>query len=315
MRHLFIVNRQACDGKAGKFWESIQPRFLEAFPGAEVSYPGSAATTQDLAAEQAAAGGVRLVAVGGEGTMNSIANGVLSVGADDSVSMALVPFGNVNDYGANIGLKKTWQHALDTLRGGKQVKVGAIRIKADESEAYALNIADVGFGATTAKSHSVDRQLSWLKGQFKYNILALKTLLKWRNVPARIALDDEVIRGDVAILLAGFSPTLGGFHLCPGATPTADALTVSIGLNVGKLEILALIEAAKRNRLSESGQILFRQANRLRISAEHPMVAEVDGEIVSTACREVLFESLPHRLNFVVPEDSYLFAARQSSRA
>jgi YegS/Rv2252/BmrU family lipid kinase len=308
MKHIFIVNRQACDGKAGQFWDSIQPQFLEAFPDAEVICPGSAAATRDYAAKLAAAGSVRLVSVGGEGAMNSVANGVLSVDADDTVSIALVPFGNVNDYAANIGLKKTWQHALETLRIGKQVKVGAIRLRADAATAYALNISDVGFGATTAKSHSVDRQLRWLKGQFKYTILALKTLLRWQNVPARVTVDAEVIEGEVAILLAGFSPTLGGFHLCPGASPTADEFSVSIGLNVGKLQILGLMDAAKRNRLSESENILFRKASRLQIDAVRPMVAEVDGEIVNTSCRTVLFESLPRRLNFVVPPDSSHFS-------
>lgn len=306
MKSIFLINRQACDGKAGRFWDSIQSQFLQAFPESETRFPDSAKATQDEAKELARKGSVRLVAVGGEGTMNRVANGIMKANADDSVSMGLVPFGNVNDYGANIGLSKTWQHALETLRAGQQVKVGVIRLSADDSTEYALNIADVGFGATTAKSHSVDRQLSWLKGQFKYNILALKTLLKWHNVPARITIDDEVIQGDVAILCAGFSPTLGGFHLVPGATAAADRFSVSIGLNVRRFEILALIEDAKRKRLQESEKILFRKANRLQIDAEQDLAAEVDGEIVSTSCRKVVFESLAHCLNFVVPPGSPL---------
>jgi len=306
MKIVFIVNRQACDGKAGKFWDSIQSRFVQAFPQSEIHFPDSAQATCQYAAALAREGTVRLVAVGGEGTMNSIANGILQVDADDSVSMALVPFGNVNDYGTNIGLRKTWQHALEALQAGQTARVGAIRLSADASTMYALNIADVGFGATTAKSHSVDRQLSWLKGQFKYTILALKTLLRWHNIPARITVDDEVIFGDVAILLAGFSPTLGGFHLVPGATPTADRFSVSMGLNVRRLQILALINDAKRNRLRESEMIQFRKASRVQIDADQDLVAEVDGEIVNTNCRTVVFESLAHRLNFVVPPDSPL---------
>ena len=306
MKNVFIVNRSACDGQAGRFWDSIQAQFLQAIPGSEIRFPDSAVGTQNEAAQLAQAGPVRLIAVGGEGTMNRIANGIMQANADEGVSMALVPFGNVNDYGANIGLQKTWQHALETLRAGKQARVGVIRLTADDKTEYALNIADVGFGATTAKSHSVDHQLSWLKGQLKYNMLALKTLLKWRNVPARITVDNEVIMGDVAILLAGFSPTLGGFHLVPGATATADQFLVTIGLNVQRLKILQLIEDAKRNRLQESNQVLFRKADRLQIEAEQDLVAEVDGEILSTSCRTVVFESLPHRLNFVIPTGSTL---------
>jgi len=302
MKYLFLVNEAACDGRAGPFWKSIDHHFREALPEMVVRYPSSAADCKSIAQEATRSGDpVCIVTVGGEGTMNSALNGIMLGGVHDQVSMALVPFGNVNDYGANIGLEKTWQHALDTLKSGQQEKVGVIRVTADDVTEYALNIADIGFGATTAKSHSIDRQLSWLKGQFKYNMLALKTLLRWKNVPARITVDEEVINGDVAILLAGFSKTLGGFHLVPHADTVSDTFAVSIGINASKMRILSLIEAAKKNRLVENEMIYFRHATRVLVEASAPLVAEVDGEIVSTGCRRILFEALPKEINFVVP--------------
>lgn len=307
MRHLFLVNIAACDGKAGPFWKSIEHRFREAFPQMEVHFPSSVAASKGITAEATVAGEpVCIVTVGGEGTMNSALNGIMRSGPHDHVSMALVPFGNVNDYGANIGLEKTWQHALATLVSGRQARVGVTRMTADDVTEYALNIADIGFGATTAKSHSVDRQLSWLKGQFKYNILALKTLLKWKNVPARITVDDQVIRGEIAILLAGFSPTLGGFHLVPHASPTSDDFAVTVGLNASKPKILGLIQSAKGRNLEENELIHFYRAKRVLVEAEEPMVAEVDGEIVSTGSTRILFEALPKEINFIVPPDSPL---------
>jgi len=166
---------------------------------------------------------------------------------------------------------------------------------------YALNIADIGFGATTAKSHSVDRQLSWLKGQLKYNVLALKTLLKWKNVQARITIDDRVIEDKIAILLAGFSPTLGGFHLVPHAGPFSEQFAISYAINPNKLQILALIERAKKKNLQADEMIHFETGMRMQVQAKDPMVVEVDGEIVSIGSREILFEAMPRALRFVVP--------------
>jgi YegS/Rv2252/BmrU family lipid kinase len=309
MKTVFIVNRLACDGRAGRLWDSIQSEFVSIFPDAEIRFPSSALSTQEEAQLCARSGAVRLVAVGGEGTMNRVANGIMHSGNVENVSMALVPFGNVNDYGANIGLRKTWQHALETLRANQQRKVGVIRITADGKTEYALNIADIGFGATTAKSHSIDRQLSWLKGRFKYTILALKTLSTWSNIPARIEIDGESIAGDLAILLAGFSPTLGGFHLVPGATATAEQFSVTIGLDTSRIQILGLIGDAKKNRLKEGDKILFRKAHRVSVQAGQELAAEVDGEIVSTACRNILFESLSRKLNFIVPPGSPLLGS------
>lgn len=302
MKHYFLVNRVARDGKAGPYWDSIEHHFRSAFPGMEVHAPGSGEASRQLARTIADRGEPAcLVTVGGEGTMNRTLLGIMESDYHERMTMGLVPFGNVNDYGANIGLRKTWQHALETLVSGRQQKVGVIRLVTEDKTEYALNIADIGFGATTAKSHSVDHQLSWLKGQFKYNILALKTLLKWKNVPARITIDDQVVEGEIAILLAGFSPTLGGFHLVPHGSPTTDDFAVTVGLNASKPRILGLIQSAKDRDLAASEIIQFYRASKVLVETEVPMVAEVDGEIVSTGSRRMLFEALPKSLNFMVP--------------
>ena len=307
MKHVFLVNRIACDGEAGPYWDSVQHHFLDSLPDTEVIYPDSAEAGTRIAQELASSGKeICIVTVGGEGTMNRALNGIISSGKYENVSMALVPFGNVNDYAANIGLKKTWEHALEALTANKQARVGVIRVTTENKTEYALNIADIGFGATTAKRHSVDHQLSWIKGQLKYNVLALKTLWSWKNVRARITIDDREFTDEIAILLAGFCPTLGGFHLVPHASPVSDQFAISYAIRPKKLQILALIESSKKNNLQENEMIHFETGSQMRVEAQSPMVVEVDGEIVSTGSREMLFEAMPHAIRFVVPPDSAL---------
>lgn len=305
MRYVFFVNRVACDGEAGPFWESVRQHFRSALPEMEEIYPSDANTGMQQVKEVAQTGGKTcIVTVGGEGTMNRALNGIMDSGRYDNVAMALVPFGNVNDYAANIGLKKTWQHALETLKANRQVPVGVVRVTTEQKVEYALNIADIGFGATTAKSHSVDHQLSWLKGQLKYNVLALKTLLRWKNVNARISIDDHVITDDIAILLAGFSPTLGGFHLLPHGNPVRNNLAIALAINPNKFQILGLIEKAKKKQLRENEMIRFYEGSKMLVETRNPMVVEVDGEIVSTGSCRMEFEAMPGAINFVVPPDS-----------
>jgi len=305
MKHVFFINRVACDGKAGPYWESVRQHFRDAFPDMEEIYPPDPQAGMRLVQEVAQTGEqVCIVTVGGEGTMNRALNGVMESGRYDNVAMALVPFGNVNDYAANIGLKKTWQHALQTLKTNHRIPVGVVRVTTEHKVEYALNIADIGFGATTAKSHSVDHQLSWLKGQLKYNVLALKTLLRWKNVNARISIDDHVISDDIAILLAGFSPTLGGFHLLPHGNPVRNSLAIALAINPNKFQILGLIEKAKKKRLEANKMIHFFEGSKMLVETREPMVVEVDGEIVSTASCRMQFEAMPGAINFVVPPDS-----------
>jgi len=307
MRYVFFINRIACDGQAGPYWESVREHFLSEFPDAQELYPENVNEGMRQVRELVESGlETCVVTVGGEGTMNRALNAILASSSNNKIVMALVPFGNVNDYAANIGLKKTWQHALEALKANRQLPVGVVRVTTEDKVEYALNIADIGFGATTAKSHSVDRQLSWLKGQLKYNVLALKTLFRWKNVRARILLDDTEFNDEIAILLAGFSPTLGGFHLLPHGNPVRKNLAVAFAVNPNKLAILGLIEKAKRKKLTADNMIRFHEASSVQIETEKPVVVEVDGEIVSTASCKMSFEAMPGAIPFVVPPDSPL---------
>jgi diacylglycerol kinase (ATP) len=300
-RHIFFINPRARDGKLARMWEAVSYHFEGELTRTEFVLPTSARQCREQAAEEASIDDTVLVAVGGEGTMNAVANGIVDAAREAHTPMALVPFGNVNDYATTIGMRKNWREALDVLKRGHVVPVGMTELYTQKGSYFSVNLADTGFGAATAKLHSVDRRLSWVKGQLKYNLLALIMLAKWRNVPCRVEIDDEVLSGNLSILLAGFSPTLGAFKLVPHARPDADRMAVAIAMDLGKLEMMQLIQKARTQPLPESERVLFRKAKRIVVDAEGPLVCEVDGEIVDLAAYRIEFISHPGRLRFVVP--------------
>jgi diacylglycerol kinase (ATP) len=300
-KFIFFINPLARDGKLGRQWQRIEHHFSDALPTTEFLMPTSAHQCREQVADSARQDDVCLVAVGGEGTMNMVANGILDVRRERDVCMGLVPFGNVNDYAMTIGMHRNWQHALKTLEACHIRKVGVTELVTLRGSFFSLNLADVGFGASTAKQHSVDRQLSWLKGQFKYNVLALKMLLKWRNIPSSIRIDDETVTGDLSILLAGFSPTLGAFRLVPHADPFADRMAITVGINMKKMEMVKLMQQAKSRDIQEDDHIFYRSGEHVVIESEYPLVCEVDGEITDTEAYKVELIAHPGRLQFLVP--------------
>jgi len=302
-KFIFFINPVARDGKLGRQWQKVEHHFVDELPETEFHMPTSAAQCRDQVADAAREDNVCLVAVGGEGTMNMVANGILDVRRENNVCMGLVPFGNVNDYAMNIGMHRNWHHALETLKACNIKKVGVTELVTLKGSFYSLNLADVGFGAATAKQHSVDRQLAWLKGQFKYNMLALKMLLKWRNIPCRIDLDGEIIIGELSILLAGFSPTLGAFKLVPHANAYLDKMAITVGINLKKLEMVNRMQQSKHRGIEEDEHIFYRTGRNVVIDSESPLVCEVDGEIVDTAAYKVELIAHPGRLQFLVPAD------------
>lgn len=303
-KFVFFINPVARDGKLGRQWQKVEHHFADELPQTEFHMPTSAAQCREQVANAARQDNVCLVAVGGEGTMNMVANGILDVRREAQVCMGLVPFGNVNDYAMNIGMHRNWHHALATLKACHIAPVGVTELVTLKGSFYSLNLADVGFGAATAKQHSVDRQLSWLKGQFKYNMLALKMLLKWRNIPCRIVIDGETITGELAILLAGFSPTLGAFKLVPHGNPYLKEMAITVGINMKKLEMINRMQQSKHRGIEEDEHIFYRTGRQVVIESEAPLVCEVDGEIVDTAAFKVEMIAHPGRIRFLVPEDT-----------
>lgn len=301
MKYVFFVNRQARDGNMRVAWEQAEPSIISQLKQFEICYPTSAEETRNMARLYAEQGGATLVSVGGEGTMNMVMQGIMDSEARDETTMGLVPMGNVNDYAANLGMEKHWRHALQVLLQGQERRVGLTELITPNSRNLALNIADIGFGASTAKRHSVDHRLSWLKGRFKYNLLALQTLMAWKNVPARIQVDEESFEGDLVMALAGFSPTLGGFQLLPDAQPFADRFSVTLGINCSRRDILRLLGDAKHARIQAGEQLMFRQATRLVVEAQGDFVSQVDGEITDTAAQRIEFRAHPGALRFLVP--------------
>jgi diacylglycerol kinase (ATP) len=301
MQYVFFVNQQARDGKMCNAWLEAESHISSYLKDFEILYPQSADETRDMARQYADKGGAALVSVGGEGTMNMVMQGIMDSEGRDETVMGLVPMGNVNDYAATLGMEKHWRHALQVLIRAKEQRVGLTELITPDSHSLALNIADIGFGASTAKLHSVEHRLSWLKGRLKYNLLALQTLAGWRNVPARIHVDDELIEGELVLALAGYSPTLGGFHLLPQAHPFADRFSITLGINCPRREILKLLGDAKHNRMQASEQLIFRQASHLVVEAERPLVTQVDGEITDIHAHRIEFISRPASLRFLVP--------------
>ena len=164
MKIIFFINPLARDGALGRQWQQIEHHFKSQLPRTKFLMPTGAGQCREWVAEAAQEDGVCLVAVGGEGTMNTVANGILDVGRESNVPVGLVPFGNVNDYAMAIGMRRNWQHALETLVAGNETKVGVTELITHDCSSYALNLATIGFTASTAEQHSVKHQLSWLKG-------------------------------------------------------------------------------------------------------------------------------------------------------
>jgi diacylglycerol kinase (ATP) len=112
----------------------------------------------EILAREAAQRGVEAVlAVGGDGTIHEVANGLLSV-KGDLPAMGVIPLGTGNDFYRMVGAPKGIESALDTLAGGYAHPFDVGRVRFGESERYFVNLLGIGIDvAVLERRESVRR--------------------------------------------------------------------------------------------------------------------------------------------------------------
>jgi diacylglycerol kinase (ATP) len=150
-RPLLVVNPAAGGGQAGRAAAAVcavVERRLGTVDRVVTERPGHAI---QLAREAAEAGRMRIVAVGGDGTLHEVANGVLASGRAQDVAVGFVGQGTGGDFRRTLGIAHRLDAYVEALAAGRErlLDVGAVRYTAPTGETrtrWFLNILSAGMG-------------------------------------------------------------------------------------------------------------------------------------------------------------------------
>ena len=148
---LLIVNPAAGDGRTRRLWPSLRDvltarRF--AFEMVETRARGDAAT---LAADAARAGVSLVVAVGGDGTLNEVVNGLAPLRVEHEVTVGALLTGRGRDAGRNLGLARNPRRAARRLADGHVVALDLGLARWPGGHRYFLGCAGTGFDAVVVR--------------------------------------------------------------------------------------------------------------------------------------------------------------------
>jgi len=297
MRTRFIVNSTAGRGLAGQLFGQLQT-FL-----ARYGVEGDIAQTQapghaiELARQAALAGYERVVAMGGDGTINQVANGLLSVPECQAV-LGILPAGSGNDFAYAVGIPKDLEGACQRLAEGRVATVDVIRVTVDGETHLYCNAVGIGLDAEVLLE---TLKITRLRGFALYGWALLKILFTnghW-PYPMRIRVDDQELPHQAVTLItvANGQRVAGGFHLTPQARTDDGLLDVCLAGPVDRFSMIFrfLAKATKGTHIKEK-EVTSLQGRRVVIEGLQGLPAHMDGEVLCTAGRRVEFEMLPGRL-------------------
>lgn len=239
-------------------------------------------------------GRTRIVAGGGDGTVNSVMNAIMRCGAEGTVEMGMIPLGTGNDFARAYGddgsdLESSLRHAV--TGAPRPIDLGYV------NGSYFVNVASGGFGAmiTTTTPKETKRRL----GGFAYTLTGLARLSELTPTPARLSIDGGATQEGaiLALVIANNRFAGGGFEVSPEADVT-DGL-----LDFGVLTSDSLFPGVKKAAEAMDHTPVLRSTFRSAVlETETPFHLNLDGEPMVTTRFEI--SVLPGRLNFVLPGTS-----------
>lgn len=248
------------------------------------------------------AGATTFVAVGGDGTMHTVANALLTQVQDaDAVRLGLIPLGTGNDLARTLAIPSDPASALDVLAAGRTERIDLFRMAAGETLRYGLNASAGGFSGQVDEALSAEMKATW--GPLAYLLGAAQVLPDLQEHETYIAFDDEPAQRVDAfnIVVANGRTAAGGRRVAPAANPCDGRLDVVI-VRWGSAAHLAEVgtRLVAGNYLA-SDAVMHRRVKRVAVASDPGMWFNVDGELVTN--QPVRFRVLAHRLRMIVGPD------------
>lgn len=278
---LIIANPAAHSGdgeRGARFAETFLASFASATSGFEIVRTAGPGHATEIAASAAGRGTV--IALGGDGVIHEVVNGLMRLRREERPQLGIIPMGSGNDYARTLGIKKN--NVADALaqlvRGhSKSCELGRV------NDTYYMQTLSFGLDAAIALD-TMDKRAEGTtqKGEELFVRSALSILSKaGAGYACEAAFDDEeTLRLSSIIFAVQVGPTYGGgFRICPEADPCDGLLDVCYNVSMPSTpKLLALLGLARAGKHTLSKVVTTRRITHAELRFCEEVPCQVDGE-------------------------------------
>ena len=255
-------------------------------------------------ARQAAEDGVELlIVVGGDGTVNEAANGLLAARREELPELAIIPRGTGTDFVRTFGIPTRLDGALEVARSGQErvIDAGRVRYRAwdgEEATGHFVNVASAGMSGAVAQRANASSKALGGRASFLWATLAV--FARWQNTEIEVEVDAERRSGLMEdVIIANCEYLAGGMHMCPDARPDDGLLDVLLIGDITKADLVRTLPKVYRGTHLPHPKAEALRGTRVVVRTPTPLPIELDGEQPGTT--PASFEVLPNALRLRVP--------------
>ncbi len=310
---LVIVNPKSAGGATQSRWAETAADFRAHFGAFQVAFTKRAGDGIALARRGAEQGRKFIIACGGDGTINEVANGILESGAD--IEFGVLPSGTGGDFRRTIGIPNDTREAGVVLKNGvtKQIDVGKVTFLTHENEQvsrYFLNVASFGLSAAIIERVKSSNIVGWiphdiLRGKTSFALSTLQEILGLNFDTVRVRFDEneEKPLNTINFCVCNSRFFGGGMKIAPDAVLNDGFFDV---VNIGDIKTVKILLNGYRlygGSHLDMKEVKTTLARKIEVSPmnSEEIHIEVDGELPGKL--PAVFEIVPNALKVRVPKN------------
>jgi diacylglycerol kinase (ATP) len=232
----------------------------------------------------------RVVAVGGDGTLNEVVNGYLD-GAGERVSegasLGLIPSGTGSDFRRSIGCGNL-KEAIDVAVSDNARLIDAAQAHFRDQDGrdvsrHFINLASFGLGGDVSSyvNRWRERLPGWVGGRARFVAAALLALKRYRRVGLRVSADgDPSVNIESNLIVVANGRYAGaGMMLAPNAELDDGLLDLILTDRASRLDVIRELPRIRRGGYLRNPKVTELRAREISISGEAPLAIDIDGEM------------------------------------
>jgi YegS/Rv2252/BmrU family lipid kinase len=283
---MVIVNPRSGGGLSESAWAKLVAPLAEALGEFDSAFTSGPRDATRIAGEAAAAGRPLVVALGGDGTVSEVADGILSAGRGAATEIGLIPRGTGGDFRRTLELPQALREAARRIREAPARVIDAGRVEFTGHDGrpatrHFINVASFGFSSAVASR--ANRSSKRFGGKAAFLSATVRSLLSYDNHDVWLTLDGGDPRRRRVLLAAIGNGNFfgGGMKICPEARLDSGALDLVVVGDFTRAEVLRRVSRlydGSHLTLEDVGNHSVKTLTAAPVDADAEIPIELDGE-------------------------------------
>ena len=241
-----------------------------------------------------------IIAVGGDGTVNEVINGIMHKVTHGQSSKAcnigIIPLGTANDLASQINIPTDINDAIQTITNGytKTIDIGKV------NDRYFINNSAIGLETTVTVTNE---KMRFVKGTIRYMLAAILTIIKKPTWNATITWNNQRYTGSLTLVSVGNSNRTGGmFYMTPNALPDDGKLDFIYAPDLSRLHMFKILPLTLTGKHIYEQSIQEHRSKSIEINCTPSSYIQTDGEISECPTNHIKYSILHNAVNIIVPQ-------------